>query len=152
MIKFNSSSPTHSEFSNYHRSPFTLDGKDWKTVEHYYQAYKFLPHDPEWAEQVRKASGPGTAKKMAWSEEHPIRVDWDEIKDAVMIRALRAKFAADPELQRLLLSTDGQQLVEHTPWGDFYWGDGGDGTGKNRLGEMLMELREQGLASRDDAI
>ena len=144
MIKFNSSSPTHSEFSNYYHSPFSLDGKVWKTVEHYYQANKFLPNDPEWAEQVREASGPGTAKKMAWSEDHPIRSDWDEVKDDVMMRALRAKFI-DPELHRLLMSTDGMTLVEYTPWGDFYWGDGGDGTGKNRLGELLMELREEGL-------
>jgi len=79
MIKFNSSSQTHTEFSNFHRSPFCLNGETWPTVEHYYQAYKFLPHDPEWAEEIRNASGPGTARKLGRSTDHQMREDWDDV-------------------------------------------------------------------------
>jgi predicted NAD-dependent protein-ADP-ribosyltransferase YbiA (DUF1768 family) len=32
--------------------------------------------------------------------------------------------------------------VEHTK-NDAYWGDGGDGIGKNRLGQILMAVREE---------
>ena len=56
--------------------------------------------------------------------------------------ALRAKFAQNPELKSLLLSTGDSVLVEHTT-NDCYWADGGDGSGKNRLGQLLVELREQ---------
>jgi predicted NAD-dependent protein-ADP-ribosyltransferase YbiA (DUF1768 family) len=33
-------------------------------------------------------------------------------------------------------------LVEHTKK-DKYWADGGDGSGKNRLGELLMKVRAE---------
>ena len=40
------------------------------------------------------------------------------------------------DLQKLLLNTENQLLIEHTPL-DNYWGDGGNGSGKNRLGQLL---------------
>ena len=39
-----------------------------------------------------------------------------------------------------VLSTGDSKLVEHTE-NDDYWGDGGDGSGKNMLGRILMEVR-----------
>ena len=58
-----------------------------------------------------------------------------------MMIALRAKFGHYPELNQLLLSTAGHSLVEHTEK-DNYWDDGGVGSGLNRLGDLLVELRE----------
>jgi ribA/ribD-fused uncharacterized protein len=58
-----------------------------------------------------------------------------------MSKALRAKFAA-PALKTLLLSTGERPLVEDSPY-DRYWGAGKDGRGKNRLGALLMELRDE---------
>ena len=49
---------------------------------------------------------------------------------------------AVPGLRAALLDTGSLILVEHTA-NDRYWGDGGNGTGQNRLGRLLMELREQ---------
>lgn len=63
-----------------------------------------------------------------------------QIKDSVMRRALRAKFTQHSELRELLLSTGNCRLVEHTA-NDHYWADGGDGSGMNRLGELLMSVR-----------
>jgi predicted NAD-dependent protein-ADP-ribosyltransferase YbiA (DUF1768 family) len=40
----------------------------------------------------------------------------------------------------MLVRTAERTLVEHTAL-DSYWGDGGDGTGKNRLGVLLMQVR-----------
>jgi predicted NAD-dependent protein-ADP-ribosyltransferase YbiA (DUF1768 family) len=34
------------------------------------------------------------------------------------------------------------KIVEHTA-NDFYWADGGDGSGLNKLGLMLMKIRER---------
>ena len=34
------------------------------------------------------------------------------------------------------------KLVEHTE-NDSYWGDGGDGSGRNMLGQILMQVRDE---------
>lgn len=45
-------------------------------------------------------------------------------------------------MKEILLSTGNAILVEHTEK-DNYWGDGGDGSGKNRLGKILMKVRDE---------
>ena len=67
-----------------------------------------------------------------------------------MREAIRAKFTQDDELKLLLLGTGDAKLVEHTS-NDNYWGDGGDGRGRNMLGRILMEVREQ-LRSKQDSV
>ena len=62
------------------------------------------------------------------------------VKD--MRRALLAKFTQHDDLRAVLLGTGEADLVEHTA-SDAYWGDGGDGTGKNRLGHILMRVRAE---------
>ena len=57
-----------------------------------------------------------------------------------MYDALKAKFTQHQELQKLLLDTENNLLIEHTEL-DNYWGDGGNGKGKNKLGKLLMKLR-----------
>jgi hypothetical protein len=47
-----------------------------------------------------------------------------------------------PVLRQRLLDTGNRQLVEHTKH-DSYWGDGGDGTGQNHLGKILMRVRQE---------
>jgi predicted NAD-dependent protein-ADP-ribosyltransferase YbiA (DUF1768 family) len=42
----------------------------------------------------------------------------------------------------LLISTGNKTLVERAD-NDSYWGDGKDGNGRNRLGELLMQLRTE---------
>jgi ribA/ribD-fused uncharacterized protein len=65
-----------------------------------------------------------------------------------MRTAVRAKFNQHDNLRELLFSTGDAKLVEHTERDD-YWGDGGDGQGKNMLGRILMEVRSElrGMAS-----
>lgn len=59
-----------------------------------------------------------------------------------MYLGVKAKFSSYPLLTNLLLNTGDATLVEHTR-NDSYWGDGGDGTGMNRLGKILMQVREE---------
>ena len=40
----------------------------------------------------------------------------------------------------LLLSTGDALIIEHSRR-DRYWGDGGDGSGANKLGQILMRVR-----------
>jgi ribA/ribD-fused uncharacterized protein len=56
-----------------------------------------------------------------------------------MREALFAKFTQHEELKAILLETGDAILVEHTEK-DSYWGDGGDGSGKNRLGACLVRF------------
>jgi hypothetical protein len=63
------------------------------------------------------------------------------VKDDVMRRALRAKFEQHEDICDRLLATGEATLIEKTS-GDYYWGCGTKGTGRNMLGVLLMELRE----------
>ncbi|MBC1611668.1 DUF1768 domain-containing protein, partial [Listeria welshimeri] len=67
---------------------------------------------------------------------------WESMKDEVMLKAIRAKVEQHSEVKEILLSTGNAILVEHTEK-DNYWGDGGDGSGKNRLGKILMKVRDE---------
>jgi len=82
------------------------------------------------------------AARLGRSRAQPIRPDWEQVKDELMKAALLAKFRQNKDIREILLSTGDAQLVEHTK-NDRYWGDGGDGSGKNKLGLLLMEIREK---------
>jgi N-glycosidase YbiA len=125
-------------FSNFSVHGVDLDGKWWPTVEHYFQAQKFPGSTQE--EAIRQASGPGQAKKLGRSRKHRLRPDWEKVKDEVMRQAVRRKFELHPEIREVLLSTGDEEIVENAP-DDYYWGCGKDGSGKNMLGEILVEVR-----------
>jgi ribA/ribD-fused uncharacterized protein len=82
------------------------------------------------------------AARMGRDRKRPLRRDWEAVKDAVMRQAVRTKFTQHEDLRRALLATGEAELVEHTAK-DRYWGDGGDGSGRNRLGRILMDVREE---------
>ncbi len=63
--------------------------------------------------------------------------DWESAKVGVMREALLAKFTQHEQL-RLLSCRRATEIVEHTER-DGFWGDGGDGSGSNTLGVLLME-------------
>ena len=127
------------EFSNFSRHGVELDGKWWKTTEHYFQAQKF--EDEGYKEKIRLAADPKTAANLGRSRSIPIKKDWESIKDDVMRKVVRKKFEIHPSLQQLLVETGTEEIVENAP-GDYYWGCGADGTGKNRLGIILQEVRD----------
>lgn len=137
-IRFYRVNERYGEFSNFSPHPVEIKGRVWPTTEHYFQAQKFAGTEHE--EAVRLAKSPMIAARMGRSRERPLRSDWETAKDDIMREALRAKFTQHPELRSLLLKTGDAELIEHTR-NDSYWADGGDGTGKNRLGQLLMELR-----------
>jgi ribA/ribD-fused uncharacterized protein len=143
-VEFYSTRGEHGCFSNFYRAAIRLRGKSWPTSEHYFQAQKFAGTDYE--EEIRQAKTPSEAARLGRSRKHPLRRDWERVKEEIMREALVAKFVQHPDLREVLLGTGEAELVEHTA-NDSYWGDGGDGSGRNRLGYLLMEVREQLRAS-----
>jgi N-glycosidase YbiA len=126
-------------FSNFSRHGFELDGEYWPTSEHYFQAQKF-PETPD-CDRIRQAKTPKDAANMGRDRSRPLRKDWEQVKDDIMRQAVLRKFETHPEIREILLATGDEEIVENAP-GDYYWGCGKDGSGKNMLGRILMEVRE----------
>jgi hypothetical protein len=78
---------------------------------------------------------------MGRDRSHPLRGDWEQVKDEIMQQAVLQKFETHADIREILLSTSDELIVENSPI-DYYWGCGKDGSGKNRLGELLMTVRE----------
>ena len=128
------------EFTNFAEYEIEIEGIHYRTSEHYFQSQKligtpFLRKLCEFPRPRQAFEYPRQPHVSAW-----VRQDWHMVKDDVMYRALIAKFTRHAHLRRRLLSTGDRMLVEHSPY-DSYWGDGPDGNGLNRLGELLMRLR-----------
>lgn len=128
------------EFSNFHPSPFILDGLKWETVEHYFQAQKATSNHQR--EMIRLARTPDIAKRFG--RECELRKDWNEVKVDVMFNACIAKYQQNPDLLKILLDTGNAVLHEDSPY-DFIWGwrsRQGD-QGLDLLGKVLMRVRKE---------
>jgi ribA/ribD-fused uncharacterized protein len=131
-------------FSNFYPAPIVMGGATWPTSEHWFQAQKFVgtTAEAEMAEKIRAEPSPMKAALMGRDRSLPRREGWDTLRDDVMRQAVRAKFTQHDDLREVLLGAGDAVLVEHTA-NDSYWGDGGDGSGKNVLGRILMEVRAE---------
>ncbi len=137
-VRFYNTKGTYGCLSNFSRHGFQIDGMYWLTVEHYFQAQKFIGTDHSRA--IQEAATPRQAKDLGRSRTVPIRTDWEAVKDDVMRRAVLCKFEKHEEARVVLLATGDEEIIEDSP-SDYYWGCGADGTGKNMLGRILMEIR-----------
>ncbi len=140
IVNFYSSTDEYGCFSNISPHPIEVDGKRWPTSEHYFQAQKF--EDVVHTEEIRKTKSPMIAARMGRDRKKPIRRDWQSVKVALMRKAVLAKFTQHDDIRQTLFATGDAKIVEHTE-NDSYWGDGGDGSGKNMLGQILMQVREE---------
>lgn len=141
IIKFYSPRNDYGCFSNFSRHPVEMGRITYQTSEHFFQSQKYAGTDIE--TQIKNCKTPGEAARMGRDRNHPVplRRDWEKVKDNVMRAVILAKFTQHKDLNEVLLSTGDAQLIEDTT-GDYYWGCGTDGTGKNMLGKILMETRE----------
>ena len=139
-IYFYSQTDPFGEFSNFAPFGIAMDGAWWPTVEHYFQAMKF--EDKAYRERIRKARTPKDAKALGRTRDPRLRADWDAVRGGIMLEAVRQKFKTHKVLAELLLSTGEEELAEAAP-GDYYWGVGADGSGENRLGRILEQVRAE---------
>ena len=138
-IRFYSVTAEYGELSNFAPYPIVLKGKRWPTSEHYFQAQKFANAKDQ--EEIRAVSSPMIAARMGRDRKRKLRRDWERVKIGIMREAVEAKFRQHDDLRALLAATGDAKLIEHTENDDF-WGDGGDGSGRNELGRVLMAVRE----------
>jgi predicted NAD-dependent protein-ADP-ribosyltransferase YbiA (DUF1768 family) len=70
-------------------------------------------------------------------------------KDLVMYEVCYAKFTQHHDLQKILLGTGREALIEDTQSsGDAYWGWGSSLVGENKLGRILMAIRTEIAAGK----
>lgn len=103
--------------SNFAPCDIKYKGEIYKSVEHAYQAAKFL--DPDIRRIIRQANSPSEAKRL--NKRYKPRDNWDKVKLKIMLKLLRRKFKHE-EYRKLLIDTGNQQLIEGNWWGDTYWG------------------------------
>ena len=141
-IKFYNREDPYYEFTNFYPSPVVIDGKTWPSTEHYFQSQKFV--GTPYVEAIRRFPTAREAFQLSRTPQASrwCRGDWERVKDDIMLKALRCKFTGNPELRRKLLETGSRRLIEHTH-NDSYWADGGDGSGKNKLGKILERVRSE---------
>ncbi|WP_250125395.1 NADAR domain-containing protein [Chroococcidiopsis sp. CCMEE 29] len=130
-------------FSNFSPHGIDLQGIHWATVEHYYQAQKFVETtDAALIPVIHAAQTPEQAAALGRDRTRQVRSDWEQVKTAVMREAVLKKFLTHTDIQAILISTGDQLIVENSPK-DYFWGCGRDKTGNNHLGKILMSVRQE---------
>jgi ribA/ribD-fused uncharacterized protein len=130
-------------FSNFSAHPIQVEGSYWQTVEHYYQAQKFVGTENErLIAVIRQTQTPMEAATLGRDRTRKLRPDWEQVKRQVMWQGVLTKFLTHTDIQAILLDTGEELIVEDSPT-DYYWGCGQDKTGQNQLGEILMNVRQE---------
>ena len=134
----------------YAQAPFEWEGAIYPTAEHAFQAAKCARPDDR--KLFAACAKPGEARRLGRRVE--LRADWDDAKIDVMESVLRAKFAL-PELRRKLAATGTTRIIHSNNWHDQYWGHcicpmHARQQGGNRLGKLLMKIREEALSEQHE--
>jgi ribA/ribD-fused uncharacterized protein len=130
-------------FSNFSPHPIEIQGTYWPTVEHYYQAQKFVGSEEAIIiPSIHAAPTPEEAAALGRYGTRKLRSDWEMVKTDVMRAAVLKKFITHTDIRAVLLVTGNEVLVENSPT-DYFWGCGADKTGQNHLGKILMSVREE---------
>jgi ribA/ribD-fused uncharacterized protein len=139
--------------SQWWAAPFTADGVEFATAEHYMMWRKArLFDDPVTAEQILAAPHPHAAKALGGRVARFDEQTWDEHRFPIVVAGNLAKFGQHAPLRTFLLGTGERVLVEASPI-DRIWGiglsrddpaatDPHRWQGLNLLGFALMQVRE----------
>lgn len=138
MDKIDSFKGEFSFLSNFHPSPITINGIEFPTVEHAYQAAKTLDEQERF--RIAGLERPGQAKYAG--RRVKLRSDWEDVKVEVMTELVRHKFTQNEDLGKSLVATGDAELIEGNTWNDRFWGVC-RGKGENHLGKILMKVRDE---------
>jgi ribA/ribD-fused uncharacterized protein len=153
-VFFFSKAPENKEFSNFYEVDFEMDGVKFKSAEHAFQYAKAKKFgDDVHAEKILKAKSAQSAKAFGKKVANFKEPEWSTEKEELMRKIIRAKFRSNPEITKKLLDTEDRVIANADPR-DRYWGIGTSAdtekaknpakwVGENRLGKILMEVREE---------
>ncbi len=154
ILYFFSKEPENKELSNFYETNFKIDGVEYKSAEHAFEAIKAKTFgDDESFAKILKAKSAQSAKSFGNKVKDFKEETWNEKQDEVMKSVVRAKFTQNLELRKKLLDTE-DKLLANADSRDKYWGIGTSANtsiakdpkkwkGENKLGKMLEELRTQ---------
>lgn len=129
-------------FSNFSSFQVEWKGVLWPTSEHAYQAARYMGIRDDLAEKVRNMRSAHEAYDFMRNNRGSERPNWFNEKRDIMKDIVRCKLEQHAYIQKKLIETGDAQIVEDSPV-DSYWGWGPDKRGRNELGTIWMELREE---------
>lgn len=121
--------------SNFFPARMEYEGLIYLNAESAFQAQK------EKTKELRKKyqnMNPMKAKELG--ETCDVREDWENIRDEVMYKIVKAKFSQQVSLRKKLVDTKDWELECNNEYGDIYWGLDNE-HGLNKLGKILMQVR-----------
>lgn len=135
------------ELHPFYNSSFVVGEGDqaieWMTVEHYFQGMKFNESDPSHMISIRKAQNAAIAHRRGINATHrKQRSSWAKEKEEVLRDANFMKFRQNEDERKILFDT-GNSILLLKNVVDKWLGDPGDGSGENKFGLILMEVREE---------
>ncbi len=137
--------------SNFYPCPIVMEGIEYASVEHAYQAMKWLP---EFLDASKLNAMTPNKVKDAWKTvpKHQLVPEhtWLEIRTFKMWNCLIQKYTTpvNHKLKTKLLATGTKHLEETNYWGDTFWGTDQKHKGSNILGILTMALRKQLLSPK----
>ncbi len=136
----------YENFRNSNLKAISYKGNNFRTSEHAFQHEKFNYNSSQAhvvCQEILKVQTPRQAFELAQKNRNLIVANWHNDKDEVMYEIVKIKFSqSSRHLRNVLLKTDNAKLVEASPVDD-YWGFGANGQGQNKLGLILMRVREE---------
>ena len=125
--------------SNFYETPVTYGGLTYTNAEAAFQAQKCMTDS-----EKREFTDMPPAKAKSKGRRVSLRPDWNEVKVGLMEEIVFAKFSQNEQLKQMLLATGEAILKEGNTWNDVFWGISlKTGRGENRLGKILMKVRER---------
>ena len=154
MIGFFHENKEYGCFSNWYPAEFDYV-RHFTSSEQFMMYHKVLMFGKyDLAEQIMQTSDPAKCKKIAGQKFPGFNADiWEKTCYTIVKRGVKAKFAQNEDIRMILFNTGNELLAECSPY-DKKWGIGIDigdpdrltvskWKGKNLLGRILMEVREE---------
>lgn len=151
-IGFTSTAAEWGVFSNFAKTPMTINGVEFVCVEQLFH-YIRLNNEQERAEYLKLTLNMGLKMKAKTFAKRGVeRSDWKEIAVDVMRFCLNHKYQDSAEFRKALAESGNRFIVEDESnrkkrpdsWGAVLDTATGEYYGKNIMGRLLMELREKG--------
>ena len=141
----NSFTENYSFLSNSFLCDMEFEHIPYSNAESCFQSLKFLR--PKSRNIFRNM--PPRKAYIQGQEIKRLRAGWEDIKDTLMLQVVTAKFIQNSELEDMLVSTQGKEIINGNLYHDTYWGvcycGRCQGQGLNKLGRILMAVRDKTL-------